>query len=104
VFGTNSWAQQISNSVMAVTSSRAVSAYGRRTRTEWERVMTNTNDRELTEAELDCVVGGDTALAHEATHSSSSGGGTIGCGGGGGGTVLLGLRKSSGGQATGVFF
>jgi len=32
-------------------------------------------ERELTEAELDAVSGGDLALSHEATHSSSSGGG-----------------------------
>jgi hypothetical protein len=38
--------------------------------TEWERVMTTNNiDRELTEAELDQVVGGDTALQHEALHA-----------------------------------
>jgi hypothetical protein len=48
--------------------------------------MTNTNnriDRELTEAELDCIVGGDLALSHEATHSSSS------SGGGGGSSLTL---------------
>ena len=39
-----------------------------------------TGERELTEAELDAVSGGDLALSHEATHSSNSSGG----GGGGG--------------------
>jgi hypothetical protein len=34
-----------------------------------------TGERELTDAELDAVSGGDLALSHEATHSSSSGGG-----------------------------
>ena len=38
-----------------------------------------TGERELTDAELDAVSGGDVALSHEATHSSSSG-----SGGGGG--------------------
>ena len=67
--------------------------------------MSKTIERELTDAELDAVSGGDLALSHEATHSSSSGGGsTVGCGGGGFSTVVLGLRKSSGGQTTGVFF
>src|ERR1700722_5063868 len=57
-------AGQISNSVMAITAAGAVLAYGRRIRTEWERVMTNTNttttnnDRELTDAELLDVCGG----------------------------------------------
>jgi len=37
-----------------------------------------TGERELTEAELDAVSGGDLALSHEATHSSSSGGGGSG--------------------------
>jgi len=35
----------------------------------------NTFDRELTETELSYVVGGDTALSHEAVHSSSNGSG-----------------------------
>ena len=34
----------------------------------------STEHRDLTEAELDAVSGGDLALSHEATHSSSSGG------------------------------
>ena len=34
-----------------------------------------TGERELTEAELDAVSGGDLALSHEATHSSNSSGG-----------------------------
>ena len=34
-----------------------------------------TGERELTDAELDAVSGGDVALSHEATHSSSGGGG-----------------------------
>jgi len=33
---------------------------------------TNNIDRELSEADLDLVVGGDTALSHEAVHSSTS--------------------------------
>jgi len=35
----------------------------------------STEHRELTEAELDAVSGGELALSHEATHSSSSSGG-----------------------------
>src|SRR5215831_11198563 len=60
-------------SVMAVTAPWAIRAYTNRTFTiEIEaRVMptTNTFDLELTEAEVDRVVGGDTALQHEAVHA-----------------------------------
>ena len=37
-------------------------------------------ERELTDAELDAVSGGDLALSHEATHSSSNSSGGCGCG------------------------
>jgi hypothetical protein len=53
---------------MTVTARSHVPAYGRRTLTERERAMTTT-DRELAETELDQVVGGDTALQHEAVHA-----------------------------------
>jgi hypothetical protein len=54
----------------------------------------NNTNRELGEAELDRAVGGNTTLLHEVVHANSSNTG---------GTVILGLRKSSGGQQSGVF-
>ena len=36
-------------------------------------MTTNNIDRELTEAELDQVVGGDTALQHEGVHADHTG-------------------------------
>jgi hypothetical protein len=38
-----------------------------------ERVMTTNFDHELTEAELEQVVGGDTALQHEGVHADHTG-------------------------------
>ena len=61
---------QISKSVMAITSPRAVTAYGRRIRTEWERVMT-TNNHELTETELEHVAGGKPSAAPKVSESLS---------------------------------
>jgi hypothetical protein len=82
---------------MAVTAGSQVPAYGHRTLTEWERVMTNTRtvttkniDRELAEIELEHVSGGFSSTEHGHGQAAS--------------TVGLGMRKSAGGTTTGVFF
>ena len=64
-------AGQINQSVMAVTSPKAVPAYGHRITTEWERVMTTNIDHELTETELDHVAGGKPSAAPKVSESLS---------------------------------
>jgi hypothetical protein len=58
---------------MIVTAVRGVRAYTHciSSKQKGARVMTTTNtlDLELTEAELERVIGGDTALQHEAVHA-----------------------------------